>query len=223
MGQGTFTFRTGQKQGKLNYLLFVPDHHQKGPDGKWPLILFLHGANERGNNPELLKKEGIPKVIEGQDDLPFLVVSPQCPEKSTWGRHLETVHSLLNHILEDGTADSRRIYLTGISMGGNGVWQLAVRYPGRFAAIAPVCGYGHTSRIFLESVCLLKNVPVWVFHGASDPVVPVEESQKMVNLLRGCGGKVRFTVYPNCGHDSWTRTYQDPKLYEWFLSHTLPE
>jgi len=106
-------------------------------------------------------------------------------------------------------------------MGGNGVWQLAVRHPGRFAAIAPVCGYGHASPSFLESVCLLKNVPVWVFHGASDPVVPIEESQKMVDLLRDCGGNVRFTVYPNCGHDSWTRTYQNPELYRWFLSHTL--
>ncbi|MGZ3494916.1 MAG: carboxylesterase family protein [Thermodesulfobacteriota bacterium] len=107
-------------------------------------------------------------------------------------------------------------------MGGNGVWQLAIHSPGRFAAVAPVCGYGFAIPRFLGKVCLLKDIPIWVFHGAKDFIAPVAESQKLVDILRGCGGKVSFTIYPNCGHDSWTRTYKNPKIYRWFLSHSLP-
>ncbi len=221
MGQETHTFKSGKKKGGLDYLLYVPDRHPTRLPKKWPLILFLHGSAERGDNPDLLKKHGIPSVVEEMPRFPFLAVSPQCPEGSTWGRHLNALNSLLDHILGNYAADPHRIYLTGISMGGNGVWQLSVHYPGRFAAIAPVCGYGLPSQGFPEKVCLLKDVPVWVFHGARDLMVPIEESQRLVDTLRTCGGEVRFTIYPNCGHDAWTRTYRNREIYRWFLRHRL--
>ncbi len=221
MSQETYAFKIGRKKGKLDYLLYVPDDYLRRRVRKWPLILFLHGSAERGDNPEVLKKHGIPKIVEEVPRFPFLTVSPQCPEGSTWGRHLEGLNSLLDHILGKYAADPHRLYLTGVSMGGNGVWQLSARYPGRFAAIAPVCGYGLASQGFPEKVCLLKNVPVWVFHGAQDLIVPVEESRRLVDMLRACGGDVRFTVYPKCGHDSWTRTYKSREIYRWFLSHSL--
>jgi len=221
MSQKAYTFSEAGKEGKLNYLLFVPKGYGKDRMKKWPVIFFLHGAGERGDDPEVLKKRGIPKIAEEQAVFPFLAVSPQCPERSRWGQHIRTLGALLNRIFDSLTADPDRLYLTGISMGGNGVWQLATRYPKRFAALAPICGYGLRSQGFPEKIRRLKDVPVWVFHGGRDYVVSMEESRILVNTLRACGGQVRFTIYPNCGHDSWTRTYKNPELYRWFLSHSL--
>jgi predicted peptidase len=219
MGQQIFSFRGGPKNGKLKYLFFFPQDYEKSRRKKWPLILFLHGAAERGGRPEILKKHGIPRIVDEQPHFPFLAVSPQCPEGSTWARHVPTLRSLLDSVLEHYSADPDRLYLTGISMGGNGVWLLATRYPDLFAAVAPVCGYGLPSQEFPERVCVLKDIPVWVFHGSSDRIVHPSESRKLVDRLRECGSEVRFTIYPRCGHDSWTRTYEKPDLYEWFLSH----
>lgn len=222
MAQEAYTFSGEEKKRKLNYLLFIPDPHGKDRSKMWPVILFLHGSGERGNNPELVKKHGIPKIVEGTPGFPFIAVSPQCPGGSTWGSHLPMLNALLDHVLGNYAGNPHRVYLTGISMGGNGVWQLAARYPRRFAALAPVSGYGRASEGFPEKVCILKKVPVWVFHGARDRMVPVNESEKLVDVLRGCGGNVRFTKYPDCGHNCWTRMYKDPKIYRWFLSHSLP-
>ncbi len=116
--------------------------------------------------------------------------------------------------------DTERIYLSGLSMGGNGTWHFAAAYPDRFAAIAPVCGWGDFFAGFPERVCLLKQVPVWAFHGAQDTVVPLAGSQVLVDKLQECGGDVRLTIYPDATHDSWTETYDNPELYTWFLSHT---
>jgi len=219
MGQEVYHFYS-KNERRLSCLLFLPNRYGSDPAKKWPLILFLHGALERGDNLDLLKKQGIPKVVEVQPDFPFVSVSPQCPDRSTWGRHLSALGLLLEKVLQTYNIDHDRLYLTGISMGGNGVWQLAVRYPKRFAAIAPVCGYGFPSQGFRDNLCVLKDVPVWVFHGAQDLTVPVQASQKLVKALRACGGEVRFTIYPRCGHDAWTQTYSNPKIYRWFLSHS---
>jgi predicted peptidase len=217
--QEIHTFRGGPKRRKLNYLLYLPERYGEDPGKKWPLILFLHGAAERGGDPENLKKHGIPKMLDEKPEFPFIAVSPQCPEGSTWASLVETLKSLLDHILENYSAAPDRFYLTGISMGGNGVWLVATRYPDIFAAVAPVCGYGLRSQGFPERVCVLKDVPVWVFHGSHDDIVDLSESQKLVDRLRECGSDVRFTVYPKCGHDSWTRTYGNPEVFDWFLAH----
>jgi predicted peptidase len=121
---------------------------------------------------------------------------------------------LLDKVIASHSVDTDRLYLTGLSMGGFGTWQLASEYPDKFAAIVPICGGGKPER-----VVNLKNVPVWVFHGAKDPAVAIAKSEEMVNALRECGGNVKFTVYPDAGHDSWTETYNNPELYEWFLEH----
>ncbi|MFO7323296.1 MAG: prolyl oligopeptidase family serine peptidase [Chloroflexota bacterium] len=201
----------------MRYLLHVPPSYRQDSDERWPLILYLHDATERGSNIDLVKTSGIASVVEEQRDLPFITVSPQCPEGSWWPLHLDAIDALMKEVRNLYQIDERRIYLTGYGMGGYGVWNMATTFPDRFAAIAPVSGGGDP-----EAVCALTDVPVWVFHGERDNVVLIREARKMVDALRMCGGKVRFTIYPNGGHDVWIRAYNNPRLYEWFLSHKKP-
>ena len=208
------TPQTYQHTLELRYLLFLPQDYGKKPDEKWPLILFLHGIGERGDDLELVKVHGIAKIVETRPDFPFVVVSPQCPNGTLWSDHHLSLKGMLEQVIGSYAVDPDRVYLTGLSMGGYGTWSLAMTYPELFAAIAPICGGGMPEWVFL-----LKDMPVWAFHGAEDPAVPVERGQRMVDALRAAGGDVRFTVYPGCGHDSWTQTYEDPQLYEWFLQH----
>ncbi len=202
------------KTVSLRYLLYLPKDYGQNKEQKWPVILFLHGAGERGDNLELVKKHGPPKLIEQGKEFPFIVVSPQCPIRMWWTEMLDPLVALLDDIQSRYAVDPNRVYLTGLSMGGFGTWALGCRYPERFAAIAPICGGGDW---FLAE--RLKNVPAWAFHGGKDPVVPLRESTDMVEALKRAGGDVQLTVYPEAQHDSWTETYNNPKLYEWFLSH----
>lgn len=195
-----------------DYLLCLPQGYGE-KDRRWPLMLFLHGAGERGGNLELVKKHGPPKLIAQGKDLPFIVVSPQCPSEQWWPEKIETLVALLDEIQSDYAVDPNRVYLTGLSMGGFGTWALACAHPERFAAIVPICGGGQR---YLAG--RLKNVPVWAFHGAKDPVVPLAESQTMVQAVTRAGGQAKLTVYPDAQHDSWTVTYENPELYDWLLS-----
>jgi len=206
------------KKVRLNYLLFLPQNYNLAPQQKWPLILFLHGAGERGDDLELVRKHGIPKIVEQREDFPFIVVSPQCPEDSRWTDQQEALIALIDQVLAKYSVDPDKVYLTGLSMGGTGTWALAMAYPKRFSAVIPICGKGDPS-----GVCVLKDIPVWVFHGAKDDVVPPENSEKMVNALKECGGKVQFTLYPDAGHDSWTATYDNPEFYSWLLNQSKPK
>ncbi len=195
---------------RLRYLLYLPPQYK--PDGDpWPLLVFLHGMGEVGNNLELVKRHGPPKLIAQGKHFPFIVLSPQSPRPG-WNVH--AVAALIDHIADKYNVDRSRIYLTGLSMGGFGTWALAAAYPEKFAAIAPICGGGDP-----RSAERLKNIPVWVFHGARDRVVPLAASERMVKALKAAGGNVKFTVYPDAGHDSWTATYDNPELYRWFLQH----
>jgi predicted peptidase len=161
---------TIQKNVSLEYLLYLPIDYQNS-DQRCPLVLFLHGIGERGADLELLKLHGIPKVIAQGTDFPFIVVSPQCSEDTIWTNELDALHALLEAIIEKYNVDHSRIYLTGLSMGGFGTWHLAATYPSLFAAIVPICG-GTTPFVgFPERIQVLKNVPVWAFHGAEDEVV----------------------------------------------------
>lgn len=202
------------KTVSYDLLVYVP----KSPGAerkRWPLIVFLHGSGERGSDPFALKVHSLPKILDAKDDFPFIVVSPQCPEKERW--NTESLNALLNEVIAGLPVDTNRIYLTGLSMGGLGTWKLAIAYPHRFAAIAPVCGWSH-----LEDVGKLKDTPVWVFHGAKDNVVPPAESEKMVEFLMRQGStKVKFTMYPDANHNAWDQTYANPELYQWFLQHSL--
>ena len=202
----------------LGYLLYLPDGYEDSEE-KWPLILFLHGSGERGSDIEAVKANGIAKNLDAGTNLPFIVVSPQCPRNTSWQDSLmvEALNSLLDDVIARYRVDEERVYLTGLSMGGHGTWALAGEYPDRFAAIAPVCGAGEA-----DYAPALRRLPIWVFHGALDDVVDPGESEYMVDALKKCDGNVEFTLYPDANHNSWTVTYNNPELYEWFLSHTRP-
>jgi len=189
-------------------LLYLPKDYDERES--WPLLLFLHGAGERGDDLQLVKKHGLPQLIEAGQQFPFIVVSPQCP-KHQWWRPFELA-ALLDVIVATYKVDEDRIYVTGMSMGGFGAWSLAAYTPWRFAAVVPICGGGSVLQ-----AKRMAHIPTWVFHGAEDPNVPLGRSQKMVGALKGNGDNVRFTIYPKTGHDSWTETYATPQLYEWLL------
>jgi predicted peptidase len=207
-----------QKEVSLKYLMHVPNGYAD-TEQDWPLMLFLHGMGERGNDLDLLKLHGIPKVIEAGMDLPFLIASPQCPADTVWANKLDDLHALLEDIIANYRVARSRIYLTGLSMGGYGTWHLAAAHPELFAAIAPICGWMAPFIGFPERVQILKDMPVWAFHGAKDEVILLERSQELVDVLIKHGGDVRFTIYPKAGHDSLTETYENPELYEWLLQH----
>lgn len=199
------------------YWISFPDGYAADPAKRWPLLLFLHGAGERGSDLDAVKKHGPPKQVASGTNLPFIVVAPQCPAGDWWEstRQTLTLVALLDEVQAKHRVDPDRVYCTGLSMGGYGTWRLATENPDRFAAVVPICGGG---RWF--TVGAMKNVPAWVFHGAKDGAVPLAESEKMVDALRKAGGNVEFTVYPEAQHDSWTATYANPAVYEWMLKHT---
>ncbi len=204
-----------------NYLLFLPQDYDAKTSTRWPLILFLHGAGERGSNVWRVATHGPPKIVKQKPDFPFIVVSPQCPAGQQWDN--DVVLALLDTVSAKYRVDASRIYLTGLSMGGYGTWSLGLAHPERFAAIAPICGGGNPLALLLGDPATLKPIrklPVWAFHGGKDPVVKLAESERMIDALKKAGCKeVELTVYPEAQHDSWTETYNNPKLYEWFLQH----
>lgn len=209
--------RTLKKQVSCSYLLYLPPDYGKVKDTKWPLLLFLHGAGERGDDVQRVRIHGPLKLAGEGKDFPFIIVAPQCPSDDWWDRKLDTLTGLIREIEERYAVDQTRAYCTGLSMGGFGTWALACEHPGLFAAVAPICGGG--ARF---TACRMKDVPVWAFHGAKDPVVPLARSQEMVDALKECGAKeVKFTVYPEAGHDAWTQTYENPEFYNWLLQHHL--
>jgi predicted peptidase len=197
------------KRVELDYLLYQPEETPADPP---PLMLFLHGAGERGNDLALLKKNGPTRLMESGTDLPFIVLAPQCPAGVWW--QIDSLVALLEEFVDQNEVDRARIYLTGLSMGGYGTWALADACPGRFAAVAPVCG----PFVYVNPESF-SDTPVWCFHGAMDEVVPVDNSIRMVRWLRQSGADVRFTIYPDAGHDSWTQAYAGTELYDWLLEH----
>lgn len=193
----------------LRYLLYQPSRNPQSEPA--PLVLFLHGGGEGGQDIELVKKHGLPKLIAAGQDFPFFVVAPQNPSQTQFWDD-QALIDLLDELQRDLPVDSRRVYLTGLSRGAYGAWRLAIQNPNRFAALIPISGGGpapYASRI--------SHLPVWVFHGARDQNIPLEESQRMVQALKAAHGNVRFTIYPEAGHDAWTATYDDPQIYQWLL------
>lgn len=210
-GQKAETFETTiEKKVALDYLLYLPSGYTTDTEKKWPLMLFLHGAGERGDDVENVKKHGPPKLIEADKEFPCIVVSPQCPKRQWW--NAQELMLLIKDIEKHYRVDPKRIYVTGLSMGGYGTWALAAEYPDYFAAIMPICGGGDP-----DGVSKIADMPIWVFHGEADQTVTIEKSEEMVNALKAAGSEVIFTRYPDAGHGSWTRTYDNPKVYEWLF------
>jgi predicted peptidase len=194
----------------INYLLYIPPVYYHSRSADFPLIVFLHGTEQRGDNPALLKSVAALTIVDVEGTLPFIAAFPQCPSNSRWSP--EALMAMLDAIEHALRIDRDRVYLTGFSLGGNGTWRTAAAFPDVFAAIAPVCGMSDIS-----DVPRLRDIPVWAFHGALDQNVPLGESEKMTAALRDIGGNVKLTVYPDFAHDCWSITYRDSRLYLWFL------
>ena len=210
-----------KREFTARFLLYLPEGYQDKRESKWPLMLFLHGAGERGDNLNRVKVHGPPKMVEQGQEFPFIIVSPQCPKNQRWDDAMLTV--LLDHICKEYRVDTSRLYLTGLSMGGYGSWSLGMALCDRLAAIAPICGGGSFIDVYNASGAkgkALRSLGVWAFHGAKDTVVPISESEKMVEALRKFGHPApKLTIYPDARHDSWTKTYDNPELYQWFLKY----
>jgi len=202
-------------QRTLKYLVQLPDGYEGG-DSKWPLLVFLHGSGERGDNLKQVEVNGPPKLIAAGKRLPFIVVSPQCPDGLPW--YGPEIDALVGQLVHTYRVDARRVYLTGLSLGGYGVWDAAIFNPERFAAIMPVCGGGYCA----EDAARLKHVPVWAFHGGKDPYVPLQDAKDYVAAVVAAGGDAKLTIYPEGGHDVWTETYNNPEIYTWLLAHVRP-
>lgn len=219
-GQQPHTF-----QGKLNYLLYVPQDYGKDSQEKWPVILFLHGIGVRTDNLDLVKTEGLPKTLASKTDFPFIVISPQLvggTERDYWSQPavVELLFGLLDEVQAKLSIDPDRIYLTGLSLGGQGAWEIGLKNPEKFAALAPIAGFwrGPTTP---ENICDLKNKPIWAFHGTKDDIVPFDDEKGLVDALKACGGNVQFTVYKDAGHEIWDQAYATPELYTWMLEQVL--
>lgn len=236
-----FLDRTVAVQGIVyRYQVFVPNNWTKKQE--WPVVLFLHGYGERGETGLLQTDVGIGHAIRmSTKPVPFIVVMPQCLA----GTHLWVEPAMENQALaaleesiREFHGDRGRVYLTGLSMGGYGTWDLAVKYPHKFAALVPICGgiHGpqggsalHSSLVddpkvadpYAETAHRIGNTPVWIFHGADDPMVPVEESRKMAEALKAAGANVKYTEYPATAHNSWDKAYAEPDLVPWLLAQHL--
>ncbi len=196
----------------LRYILQLPD--DCSPEQRYPLLIFMHGAGTRGDDIEKVKDNPFFRIVNQYDNFPFIVAAPLCAA-DTWFDVLETVNAWAAEMGKQPSVDADRIYLIGASMGGYAVWQMAMSQPTLYAAAVPICGGG-----MAWNAPRMKDVPVWAFHGDSDPVVSPEQSQAMVNALTACGGEARLTIYPDCGHDAWSATYGNIAVFEWLLSKT---
>lgn len=188
-------------------------------DDKLPLIIYLHGSSRRGRDIHQVKANGLPPLLDrlgNDDDFNFIVASPQALWKYPWQQcwRPDDLILLLDHLLATEPIDPARVYVTGLSMGGYGTWATIAKHPDRFAAAIPICGGGDPA-----SAKAIGPIPVWAFHGEDDFIVPIKRSEEMVAAIQTTGGNATLTRYPKVGHDSFTRTYANPKIYEWLLTH----
>ena len=199
----------------LKYYIYYPDNYYDS-DTTFPLVLFLHGAGERGNDLSLVEKHGIPKMINNGEDFPFITIAPQCPKNQWWSEplYVKTLILFVEDIIRSNKIDIGRIYATGLSMGGYGTLAIAKERPDLFSAIIPVCGGMDTTDIER-----LKDIPIWLFHGDEDKVVPVENSELIYNLLKPMNPDIKITIYKGVNHNSWDMTYNDKKIYDWILKN----
>ncbi len=232
IGQHAYSFTLDVASAKgithtatISYLLYLPGAYGQDASRQWPLILYLHGSDVWGNNPEDLTASGLPKLLTSTLDFPAIVLAPQAPQDVVWwGAELDLVRALLDHIQATYAIDPKRIYLTGPSMGGFGAWAMVMQSPQRFAAVVPVAGGWDSARDTVpRNICAVKEVPIWVFHGAQDDIVLPRKAQLLVDALKKCGVEVRYTLYADANHrESFARAYDDPELYAWLFEQHLP-
>ena len=226
------TMQTKVEDHQLRYLLQAPQGNK--PAAGWPLLLFLHGYGECGDAIEKVKKHGPPKLTAAFDELAgCVIVSPQCPRDSWW--RVAALKQLVEELsVNRGDIDPKRIYVTGLSMGGYGTWSLLSHYPDFFAAAIPICGGGDPFRLPKnrppikqgirnefqpQGLLQAKNLPLWTFHGQQDESVPLAETKRLVDSLTEAGSQVKFTVYPQAGHqEAWQKAYHDPTVWKWLFA-----
>ncbi len=220
-----FIFKTIEFEGRsYPYTVYVPPEYTA--EKAWPLILFLHGSGERGSDGLVQTEVGIARAIRRDRRLcPAIVVMPQAPANGWWaGKMLEMAVGCLEETSKEYRCDPERLYLTGLSMGGGGTWALAATMPNAFAAIVPVCGFvgdfraGPDEDAIKKVAEIVAPLPIWCFHGAKDPAVPVEQSRLMVKAVEAAGGTIKYTEYPEGTHNVWDNAYSNPQLWKWMLS-----
>jgi predicted peptidase len=204
-------FATADGKESLDYLVYLPADYDKDKAKQWTLVVFLHGAGERGSDVQVVRKTGLTQTIEQRGAIPYLMVAPQCPANAWW--NVGTLDKFLDQVLADYRVDKKRVVLTGLSMGGFGTWAWSVEHPERFAGLAPICAGGKT-----DKAAALKGIPIWAFHGDADPTVKLAAGQAMVDAAKAAGADVKFTVYPGVGHNSWGKAYAEPELEGWILA-----
>ena len=178
-----------------------------------PLLIFLHGSGERGEDIEKVKVHGPPKLAANDSrSFPAILISPLCPKDVSW--NVDRLEATLSEVKSKYNIDASRIYLTGLSMGGYGTMAWAYQHPEHFAALAPICG-GTVNEKRTEAI---KSIPLWAFHGAKDQVVPIDKTNEYIASLRAAGADPKYTIYPEAYHDSWTETYDNPELWEWMFA-----
>ncbi len=238
--QTGFLDRTVSVSGSsYRYQVFIPAEFSSKKS--WPVILFLHGAGERGSDGLIQTDVGIGHAIRLKNSrFPFVVVMPQCRENKIWGEPDMQAQALaaLDASIKQFHGDRDRIYLTGLSMGGFGTWELAARNPGRFAALVPICSGVRPKKDwpqlrvtvvddpkitdpYAEIARRIGSTPVWIFHGYADDVVPVTEARHLAEALKAANAKFKYTEYPGVGHNSWDLAYAEPDLVSWLLSQSL--
>lgn len=230
-----FLNRTVETEGAVyRYQVYVPADYDAAK--RWPVILFLHGAGERGTDGLVQTQVGLaPAIRADAKRYPAIVIMPQVPPDSMWGGAPARAAMLaLDRTLAEFSADPDRVYLTGLSMGGNGTWSLAFRHPERFAAVAPICGWvtpftqrwqgkhdvvpGNPEDAFDRLARKLAGVPVWIFHGEMDPVVPAEQSRKAAAALRAVTPQTQYTELAGTGHNSWDNAYGSAAFISWLFA-----
>jgi predicted peptidase len=226
---------TNDRGEKLNYRLMLPQGYDAKAETKYPLVLFLHGAGERGddNAKQLVHAAKDFASEANRAKYPCFVVFPQCPDGKRWVEvdwtldshtqlpeesvSVKLTRQLIASLQTEFRVDEKRLYATGLSMGGFGVWDIIARTPDLFAAAVPVCAGADEA-----TADRLTKLPIWTFHGDKDTVVKVERSRRMVAAIEKAGGNPKYTEYPGVGHNSWTQTYADPKLMEWIFAQKRP-
>lgn len=205
------------------YDIYLPKNYQENDPNPRPLLVFLHGYGERGDGSErlpLVRVHGPLSYIDQGNDLPFIIAAPQLSrDNEYWTGYI--VDALIKDVEKKYSVDKSRISLTGLSMGGYATWIVGMFYPNKFAALAPVAG-GNIFQFDIpgigkekQEICRLKDIPIWAFHGEQDTIVPFEDEQEMIQELIKCDAKVKFTLYADKSHDSWTETYNNPEFYQW--------
>jgi predicted peptidase len=199
----------------VKYVVYVPKDYS--PEKPHPAILFLHGSGEQGDDGKKQAEVGLGSAIRmAEDKWNYIVMFPQKPKGKGWFMdHEKLILDVIEKTKKEYKIDDKRLYITGLSMGGFGTWSLICKYPDMFAAAAPVCGGGNPA-----DAAKIKDLPIWNFHGDKDNAVPIKRSQEMIDALKAAGGTPKFTIYPGVGHNSWDKAYRDEKLYEWFLQYS---